>query len=129
MMTIAKGITNATVPMGAVCVRNGDLRHGRQRRGRRASSCFTATPIPAIRSPRPPGLATLELYRAEGLFERAASLESYWADAVHSLRGLPHVIDLRNIGIVAGIELEPRAGAAGRARLRDVPQVLRGGRA
>ena len=59
------------------------------------------------------GLATLELYRTEGIFERAASLESYWADAVHSLRGLPHVIDLRNIGIVAGIELEPRPGAAG----------------
>jgi beta-alanine--pyruvate transaminase len=59
------------------------------------------------------GLATLELYRSEGLFERAASLESYWADAVHSLRDAPNVIDLRNIGIVAGIELEPRAGAPG----------------
>jgi beta-alanine--pyruvate transaminase len=59
------------------------------------------------------GLATLEVYRSEGLFERAASLESYWADAVHALRGSPHVIDLRNIGLVAGIELEPRPGAAG----------------
>jgi beta-alanine--pyruvate transaminase len=47
------------------------------------------------------------------LFERAASLESYWADAVHSLRGAPNVIDLRNIGIVAGVELEPRPNAAG----------------
>jgi beta-alanine--pyruvate transaminase len=59
------------------------------------------------------GLATLEVYRSEGLFERAASLESYWADAVHGLRGSPHVIDLRNIGLVAGIELEPRPGAPG----------------
>ena len=57
------------------------------------------------------GLATLSLYRKEGLFERAASLESYWEDAFHSLRGSPHVIDVRTIGIVAGIELEPRPGA------------------
>jgi beta-alanine--pyruvate transaminase len=53
------------------------------------------------------------------LFERAASLESYWEDAVHSLRGLPHVIDLRNIGVVAGIELESRSGQIG-ARAFDV---------
>jgi beta-alanine--pyruvate transaminase len=58
-------------------------------------------------------LATLDLYREEGLFERAASLESYWEYAVHSLRGLPHVIDLRNIGLVAGIELESRPGQLG----------------
>jgi beta-alanine--pyruvate transaminase len=59
------------------------------------------------------GLATLEVYRSEGLFERGASLESYWEDAVHSLRGLPNVIDLRNIGLVGAVELEPRPGAAG----------------
>jgi len=59
------------------------------------------------------GLATLEVYRTEGLFERAASLESFWEDAVHSLRGAPNVIDLRNIGIVGAIELEPRPGAPG----------------
>jgi beta-alanine--pyruvate transaminase len=58
-------------------------------------------------------LATLDLYREEGLFERAASLESYWEDAVHSLRGVPHVVDLRNVGLVAGIELESRPGQIG----------------
>jgi beta-alanine--pyruvate transaminase len=112
MMTIAKGITNATVPLGAVCVRNHlydtvvngagagiELFHG---------YTYSGHPLAAAA-----GLATLELYRSEGLFERAASLESYWADAVHSLRDAPNVIDLRNIGIVAGIELEPRAGAPG----------------
>lgn len=112
MMTIAKGITNATVPMGAVCVRTGiydaivnnagsgiELFHG---------YTYSGHPLAAAA-----GLAALELYRSERLFERAASLESYWADAVHALRGLPHVIDLRNIGIVAGIELEPRPGAPG----------------
>jgi len=112
MLTIAKGITNATVPMGAVCARHEiydtvvnnapagiELFHG---------YTYSGHPLAAAA-----GLATLEVYRSEGLFERAASLESYWADAVHSLRGLPHVIDLRNIGLVAGIELEGRPGAPG----------------
>jgi beta-alanine--pyruvate transaminase len=112
MMTIAKGITNAAVPMGAVCatssiydtVVNGvaggiELFHG---------YTYSGHPLAAAA-----GLATLDIYRNEGLFERAASLESYWADAVHALRGAPNVIDLRNIGIVAGIELEPRTGAPG----------------
>jgi beta-alanine--pyruvate transaminase len=112
MMTLAKGLTNAAVPMGAVCVRepihdavvNGapagiELFHG---------YTYSGHPLAAAA-----GLATLDVYESEGLFERAASLESYWANAVHALRGLPHVIDLRNIGLVAGIELEPRAGAPG----------------
>jgi beta-alanine--pyruvate transaminase len=112
MMTVAKGITNATVPMGAVCVRgaiyeavvNGaaagiELFHG---------YTYSGHPLAAAA-----GIATLDVYQNEGLFERAASLESYWADAVHALRGLPHIIDLRTIGLVAGIELESRPGAAG----------------
>ena len=112
MMTIAKGITNATVPMGAVCVRNNiyetvvnsaaagiELFHG---------YTYSGHPLAAAA-----GLATLDLYKSEGLFERAASLEKYWEEAAHSLRGAPHVIDVRTIGIVAGIELEPRPGAPG----------------
>ena len=112
MITVAKGITNATVPMGAVCARSMiydtvvnssaagiELFHG---------YTYSGHPLAAAA-----GLATLEIYKSEGLFDRAASLESYWADAVHSLRGSPHVIDLRNIGIVAGIELEPRPNAPG----------------
>jgi beta-alanine--pyruvate transaminase len=60
------------------------------------------------------GIATLDLYRDEGIFEHAAGLHNYWADAVHSLKGKRHIIDIRNMGIVAGIELEPRAGAPGK---------------
>jgi beta-alanine--pyruvate transaminase len=60
------------------------------------------------------GIASLDLYRDEGLFERAADLSGYWEQAVHSLKGKRHVIDVRNIGIVAGIELEPRPGAPGK---------------
>ena len=47
------------------------------------------------------------------MFERAASLAPYWENALHSLRGIPHVIDIRNLGLVGGIELEPRSGAPG----------------
>ena len=112
LMTLAKGITNATVPMGAVCVRHAiydavvnsasagiELFHG---------YTYSGHPLAAAA-----GLATLDLYRTEGLFERAASMEPYMAEAVHSLRGLPNVIDLRNIGLVGAIELEPRPGAPG----------------
>jgi beta-alanine--pyruvate transaminase len=118
LMTVAKGLTNAAVPMGAVFVRHGiydtvvnstpagiELFHG---------YTYSGHPLAAAA-----GLATLELYRTEGLFERAASLAPYWEDALHSLRGAPHVIDIRNLGLVGGIELEPRAGSPG-ARAFDV---------
>jgi beta-alanine--pyruvate transaminase len=59
------------------------------------------------------GLATLDVYQEEGLFERASELAPYWEDAVHGLKGVRHVIDLRNLGLIAGIELEPRPGKPG----------------
>ncbi|MGI8498922.1 MAG: aspartate aminotransferase family protein [Gemmatimonadaceae bacterium] len=120
MMTVAKGRTNAAVPMGAVAVRGAiyetvvpateqgagiELFHG---------YTYSGHPLAAAA-----GLATLDLYRAEGLFERAASLAPYWEDAVHSLRGAPNVVDLRNLGLVAGVELAPRHGKPG-ARGFDV---------
>ncbi|NNF73026.1 MAG: aminotransferase class III-fold pyridoxal phosphate-dependent enzyme, partial [Rhodobacteraceae bacterium] len=56
------------------------------------------------------GLATLETYAEDGLFERAAGLADYWEDALHSLKDHPHVIDIRNMGLIGAIELEPMAG-------------------
>jgi beta-alanine--pyruvate transaminase len=117
LMTVAKGITNATVPMGAVFVRKGiydafmqgpegiELFHG---------YTYSGHPLAAAA-----GLATLKLYQDEGLFERAAGLAAYWEDAIQSLRGQPHVIDLRNIGLVGGIELQSRPGKPG-TRAYDV---------
>ncbi|HVV27505.1 MAG TPA: aspartate aminotransferase family protein [Rhizomicrobium sp.] len=118
LITVAKGLTNATVPMGAVvcagwiyeaildAARNGiEFFHG---------YTYSAHPLAVAAS-----LATLEVYDEEALFARAADLESYWENAVHGLKGLPAVIDIRNLGLVAGIELEPRAGAPG-ARAMDV---------
>jgi beta-alanine--pyruvate transaminase len=59
-------------------------------------------------------IATLDVYRDEGLFDRANALHSYWEDAVHSLKSARNVIDLRNIGLIAGIEFAARAGAPGK---------------
>ncbi|HEX9903864.1 MAG TPA: aminotransferase class III-fold pyridoxal phosphate-dependent enzyme, partial [Propylenella sp.] len=56
------------------------------------------------------GLATLDIYQREGLLTRAAEMADYWADALFSLKGLPHVIDVRAIGLVGAVELEPIAG-------------------
>lgn len=56
------------------------------------------------------GLATLDVYKQEALFERAASLEGYWQEALHSLRGHPHVVDIRNLGLMGAVELAPRPG-------------------
>ncbi|HLQ25492.1 MAG TPA: aspartate aminotransferase family protein [Acidiferrobacterales bacterium] len=109
VITCAKGITNGTVPMGAVIVRQGiydalmnapentiEFYHG---------YTYSGHPLAAAAA-----IATLDLYAEEGLFQRAADLADYFADAVHSLRGLPHVIDIRNLGLVAGIELESIPG-------------------
>jgi beta-alanine--pyruvate transaminase len=126
MLTLAKGITNGAVPMGAVVTRRGiyqavvdatesgiEFFHG---------YTYSGHPLACAA-----GLATLELYRKEGLFERAASLAPFWEEAVHSLRGLPHVIDVRNLGIVAGIELEPRQGKPGSRGYDALVEAFRAG--
>lgn len=109
MMTTAKGLTNATVPMGAVlCSRNvHDAFMAGSSAGIELFHGYTYSGHPLAAAA---GIATLDLYREEGLFERARDLAGYWQDALWSLEGGHHVIDLRNIGIMAGIELEPRPG-------------------
>jgi beta-alanine--pyruvate transaminase len=59
------------------------------------------------------GIAALDIYRDEGLFSRAKEMQREWDDAIHGLKGLPNVIDIRTIGLIAGIELAPRSGTAG----------------
>jgi len=110
IITMAKGLTNAAVPMGAVAVKRElhdavldsvaggiELFHGYTYSGHPLASAA--------------GLATLDLYARDGLFDRANDLAAYWEDAAHGLKGRRHVIDIRTIGLVAGIELEPRPGA------------------
>jgi beta-alanine--pyruvate transaminase len=55
-------------------------------------------------------IASLDTYKEEGLFERCAEIAPYWEQALHSLKGLPHVIDIRNMGLIGAVELEPIAG-------------------
>ena len=110
MITTAKGLTSGTVPMGAVIVRKEihdafmtgpkhmiELFHG---------YTYSAHPLACAA-----GLATLDTYREEGLFDRVNELAPYWEDAIHSLKDHRHVIDIRNLGLVGAIELEPRRGA------------------
>jgi len=59
------------------------------------------------------GLATLDIYKDEGLLTRGASLADYWRDALHGLKGLPNVIDIRNVGLMGAVELAPRKDAVG----------------
>src|SRR5499427_1511625 len=112
LITTAKGITNGTIPMGAVFARKGiydafmnapdntiELFHG---------YTYSGHPVACAA-----GLATLDIYKEESLFERAADLAPYWEDGVHSLKGARNVVDLRNLGLIAGIELAPRAAKPG----------------
>src|ERR1700674_1093776 len=110
LLTMAKGINNASVPMGAVAVKQGihdsivgaaaegviEFFHGYTYSGHPLAAAATC--------------AALELYRKEDLFNRAASMAPFLEETVHGLKGLPGVIDVRNLGLVAGIELEPRPG-------------------
>jgi len=112
LMTVAKGITNASVPMGAVFVRRElyDTVVNATEAGIEFFHGYTYSGHPLACAA---ALATLGVYREEGLFERAASLAPYWEEAVHSLQGAPHVVDIRNLGVVAGIELASRPGKPG----------------
>jgi beta-alanine--pyruvate transaminase len=72
-------------------------------------------------------IATLEVYKEEGLLTRAAEIAPYWEKAVHTLKGLPHVIDIRNIGLIAAIEFDPAPGKPGqRAHARFIEAFNRG---
>jgi beta-alanine--pyruvate transaminase len=117
IITMAKGLTNATIPMGATAVRRGihDAIIGGTPRGIELFHGYTYSGHPIATAA---ALATLQLYRDEAIFERAAAMAPVWTDAVHSLAGEPHVIDIRNIGIVGAIELAPRDGVVG-ARAMD----------
>jgi len=112
MITFAKGVTSGTVPMGGVIVRKGiydafmqgpehviELFHG---------YTYSAHPLACAA-----GLATLDVYRDEGLFERARALEGAWADAMLGLKDLPGVLDIRTLGIVGAIDLAPAKDAPG----------------
>jgi beta-alanine--pyruvate transaminase len=112
IITMAKGLTNAAVPMGAVAAKREiyDAIVDHAAPGIEFFHGYTYSGHPLASAA---GLATLEVYAEEDLFNRARDLSPYWEEAMHALRGRRHVIDIRNLGLVAAIELEPRAGAPG----------------
>ena len=109
LVTTAKGLTNGVIPMGAVFVQDKIYQAFMQGPENMVEFfhgyTFSGNPMACAAA-----LGTLDTYDEEGLLTRAAELSDYWQQAVHSLRGLPHVIDLRNMGFIAGIELEPYPG-------------------
>ena len=126
IITTAKGITNGAIPMGAVLVKQKiydafaqgpeeaiDFFHG---------YTYSGHPVACAAS-----IATLEVYKEEGLLTRAAELAPYWEDAVHALKGLPRIIDIRSIGLIGAIEFEPIPDEPGkRAHTRFVEAFNRG---
>jgi len=112
LFTTAKGLTNGTVPMGAVFTKDAifeafmqgpdgiELFHG---------YTYSGHPLACAA-----GIATLDTYADESLLTRALQLEKHWEDAAHALKGARHVVDIRNCGLIAAVELEPRAGAPGK---------------
>ena len=111
MMTVAKGLTNGSVPMAATLLRDGiydtvvsasdgiELPHG---------YTYSGHPLACAA-----GLATLSVHEAEGLSERAAALAPTFEDKLHSLASAPHVIDVRNLGLMGAIEMDPIGGSPG----------------
>jgi beta-alanine--pyruvate transaminase len=118
MITCAKGLTNGSVPMGAVLVRK-EIYEAFMSGPPQAIEFFHGYTYSAHPVACAAGLAALGVYEREGLLTRAREMAPYWEQAVHSLKGLPNVIDLRNYGLIAGIELEPIAGRP-TARAYDV---------
>jgi beta-alanine--pyruvate transaminase len=113
LMTVAKGLTNGAIPMGAVFAKR-EIHDALMQGPEHVIELFHGYTYSGHPAACAAGLATLDIYAREGLLERAAALGALWEEAVHSLRGSPHVIDVRNMGLVAGIELEPRSGEPGK---------------
>jgi beta-alanine--pyruvate transaminase len=118
IITCAKGLTNGVLPMGAVIVRK-EIHDALMTGPESAVELFHGYTYSAHPVACAAGLATLAIYEREGLLTRAKSLAQHWEDAVHSLAGLPHVIDLRNYGLVGAVELASLAGKPG-ARAYDL---------
>ena len=112
IVTVAKGITSGTVPMGAVLVR-GDVRDAIVDAAPDAIEFFHGYTYSGHPLACAAAMATLDVYESEGLFARSQALEPVLESAVHDLADRPHVRDIRNIGLAAAVELEPRAGAPG----------------
>ena len=112
IFTMAKGLTNAAVPMGAVATTDA-IYHAIVDRDVRGIELFHGYTYSGHPLACAAAIAAIDIHVEEGLADRAAALAPYLEDTIHGLRDLPHVIDIRNFGMVAAIEFEPRPGAPG----------------
>jgi beta-alanine--pyruvate transaminase len=126
IMVTAKGLTNGVIPMGAVFVTkaihdafmNGpehiiEFFHG---------YTYSGNPIASAAA-----LGTLDTYKDEGLLTRGAELAPYWEEAVHSLKGEPNVIDVRNIGLIGAVEMSPIPGEPGKRGFNSILRAFEHG--
>jgi len=110
IMTTAKGLTNGVIPMGAVLT-SAKIHDAFMTGPENAIELFHGYTYSGNPVASAAALATLDTYKEDGLFENAAALAGYWEDALHALKGLPNVIDIRNEGLIGAVELESIAGA------------------
>ncbi|AAN34098.1 MULTISPECIES: aspartate aminotransferase family protein [Brucella] len=118
LVTTAKGLTNGAIPMGAVFAAR-KVYDGLMTGPENAIELFHGYTYSGHPVASAAGLATLEIYAEEGLLTRGAGLADYWQEALHSLKGAPNVIDIRNLGLVGAVELASRKDAPG-ARAYDI---------
>ena len=120
MICCAKGLTNGSVPMGATIARDGIFEVLADRPGSQIELfhgyTYSAHPLACAAA-----LAAMDVYEHDDLFGRVGKVAPVWAESAHSLQGARHVRDVRSIGLLAGVDLEPREGAAG-ARGAEVAQ-------
>ncbi len=109
IITVAKGLTSGTVPMGGVLTR-GDIYDTFMTGPESAIEFFHGYTYSGHPLAAAAGCATLDVYAEDDLFNRARSLEDMFADALHSLKDEPYVIDIRNFGLIGAVELTPIEG-------------------
>ena len=118
LITFAKGVTNAAVPMGGVLVSDRVYRAFMEGSGPAVEIfhgyTYSGHPLASAAC-----ISTLETYAEEKLFDNARELSGEFERGIHALEGLPNVIDTRNLGLIGAVELAPRAGAPG-ARAQEV---------
>ena len=113
MITFAKGVTNGAVPMGGVIV-SEKIYHAFLNGPEEQIEFFHGYTYSGHPLASAAAVATLDIYKEEELFERSKELAPYFEEAIHSLKGLPNVIDIRNLGLMGGIELDPIPGSPGK---------------
>jgi beta-alanine--pyruvate transaminase len=118
IIATAKGLTNGVMPMGAVMVQR-KIHDAVVNGGGRGIELFHGYTYSGNPPAAAAGLAAMDIYQQENLFNRPADIIQYWEDALHSLRSLPNVIDIRNLGFMGAVELAPRPDAPG-SRAYDV---------